>query len=127
METVRDLLPIVQIVNLCLVPLAGWIIWSARKTFLTRDDADRRDQSTTKAIKAESIERQELERRLAKVESTVSQLPDLKGWHDLSIQLTAIQGELKVLNQKIEGFDALQDELRHQVRVMDDFLRKVKS
>lgn len=93
---------VVFVLNLAI----GWALWALRKSFVSKDDHGA------------------LVSRVQAVEQKIDQLPGVKAVHALSIQMTALQGELKTTNTRLDGFNDLAERMQRQLDLIDGFLRQ---
>lgn len=62
-------------------------------------------------------------RRVDHIETKVAQLPDTAAIHNLIIQITRLEGELKSVMTRFEGVDGIAELLQTQVNRIEDFLK----
>ncbi len=72
-------------------------------------------------------EHNELKTRVASVENTLDNLPDGDKLQAVSIQITELSGELKVIEERLEGFDRIANRMQKQVDLMDEYLRRINK
>jgi len=116
----------------------AWVGWSVRARFASKDDMAAEAKARNDAIDAERKARHEREGemretmtavrgRLDRVETAIEHLPTAEAVAALTLQLTRVEGQLAVFEERTNGFTALITRTDRQVQVMDEFLRKVKA
>jgi hypothetical protein len=84
----------------------GWALWALRKSFVSKEDHGL------------------LAARVQGVEDRLDQIPGAAVIHQLSIQMTALHGELKATNTRLDGFNDLSRRMQKQLDLIDGFLRE---
>lgn len=85
--------------------LIGWAIWSLKSRFASKDDHGR------------------LIDRVRGLEEKYEQIPGLRAVHELKVQMTALYGELKSTNTRLDGFNDVAERMQRQLDLIDEFLR----
>lgn len=62
--------------------------------------------------------------RFNRIDDRIATLPAISEVTDLKLAVERLSGDVRVLGQKLEGFDDLQQVLRTQIERMDEFLRR---
>lgn len=62
--------------------------------------------------------------RITELESDMKHMPTEQALSTLAIQFHGLHGDLKKLTAELEGIRKLQDVMRSQTQLMDEFLRK---
>lgn len=137
MPDVMQLWPIFgPFVSLGAAGFVGWVGWSVTKKFATKEDLSAEGDKRVSAIDAERKSRHEREgelrqvigdvaRRVDRIEVDMTHLPTAEAISALTIQMTRIEGQLAVFDQRVDGVDALMTRMDRQVQLMDEFLKKV--
>jgi len=138
-ENITNVLLALQVIGLVVISIFGWYMRTAfvsRGDFnaamansASRDDLKKLESADTDAgtrLTTQSARLQELAGKVARVEDRVAILPNAEAVKDLELAMERLSGDVRVLGQKLEGFDDLQEMLRGQVDRMDEFLRKTK-
>lgn len=94
------------VLTFCFQAFIAWIVWSFNNRFASKDEHDK------------------LKGRIQKVEDDLTRLPDIKAVHKLSIQMTRLEGELKSVYTRFEGFSELSSRMQRQMDLMDHYLKK---
>lgn len=87
--------------------LLGWILWSMRKAYVTKEDC-------------ESC-RTQMNNRLSGVEGDLENAPSSKEMQAVMLQLSNISGELKAANARAEGQAELLRSVSRQVSMLNNY------
>lgn len=83
-----------------------------------------KERFATKATQTAFYEHKaETDKRLVKIETTLADIPTNKEIHELTLEICNLTGELKRVDQKMDGLDGLVDRVEKQVTRIDQFLR----
>lgn len=99
-EISRWLVPMVALsANL----FVGWVAWSIKKKFVTREDCSKCHKDVEERQKAlEDLQRAESTRQCL-LEKALESLPSAKDMQQISLNLSELRGDLKGLTAKVEG------------------------
>jgi hypothetical protein len=62
--------------------------------------------------------------RFVRLESRIEQVPSIDAVNALAISLERLNGDVRVVSGQLKGYEALHDTLKHQVELMDEFMRR---
>lgn len=82
----------------------GWFAWSMRKEFVSQKDHD------------------QLKERVSSLEGKIQTLPSSETMHQLSLQITKLEGTLGAMSVRFENVSALGKRMQDQVDRMEDYL-----
>lgn len=82
----------------------GWALWSAKKQF------------------ASAAEVTALETRVQLIENHIEKAPDEKAFHELSLAMSTLSGELKVANERTTGLKDTVNRLNSIVQRQEEHL-----
>jgi hypothetical protein len=107
---------ILWVINLC-----GFlfILWLNTK-FVTRSEHDALNKGITAQLNTHSS-------KLAEIENTIKHMPSAEDVQNLSLQISDLKGELKMVNVKFENGAHFLDRLQIQMDRMEDFLGKINK
>lgn len=121
LQNISNLLIALQVL-LTVVIAAG--AWSMRKAFVTRKEFEESADDIGKRLTMHSERLLIGDARFTRIEDRFGTLPTAPEVTDLKVAIERLGGEVRRLEQRLEGFDDLQEMLRSQVDRMDEFLRK---
>ncbi|OEU65806.1 MAG: hypothetical protein BA863_08945 [Desulfovibrio sp. S3730MH75] len=113
-EELRFWLPIIVFLSQLGV---GWLIWSLRKAFVSRENC----ASCRKEMDEDA---DELEKRIIRNEEQLANQPTSKEVSELTVALGSLSGEIDVLAERINGVKDSQTSLKELVVRVDTFLRE---
>ena len=120
---ITNVLVAVQIV---LTVLVGAFAFYMRATFVPRREFAEHAEDVGKRLTTHSERLVVGETRFARLEDRIATLPTASEVNSLKVAIERLAGDVRALNEKIEGFEDLHHALRRQVEVMDEFLRAHK-
>lgn len=77
-----------------------------------------------KLEKARSEAFDKLEGRVLELETKVSFIPDKSDFHHLDKKICELQGDLKRIDQNLDGVEKIYELLQHQTNRMEEFLKR---
>ena len=115
-----DMFAVGQIV---LTALAAWFLLYMRAKFLPRGEADSKLSATEARLTAQSERLNAGDARFQLIEDRMKAIPSPAQLHELALGIERLSGDLRTMGARLEGVEALHDTLKHQVSIMDEFLR----
>lgn len=117
-----------------LVPYSSWIIFAlnlliavlclaAQRKFTPRDEFE----TLKDEVGTLNIRQGQAELKADFVERTLAKLPDFDTFHQLSVQMTELKGEIKTMNARFDSMSDIGDRLQSQFDRMDEFLKRRSS
>lgn len=97
----------------------GWVLWSLRKAFVSRDNCDKCRNEIAGEVDA-------LEGRITRNEDQLANQPTVKEVNSLNLTLQELSGDVNVLAERIEGVKDSQASIKELVIRVDTFLREQK-
>jgi len=67
-----------------------------------------------------------VETRVTAIENRLEQIPTKEDLHNLNIKICELMGDLKRVDENLEGVEKMAEILQKQYNRMDDFLKRVK-
>lgn len=110
----------------------GVFAWYLRTQFLTRGDFAAFHKADFGGHKAEVAQRLAAhadrltigDGRFQRIEDRLGSVPSSEEIAELKIGMERLHGDLKVTGERLHGLAELHGTLKHQVGIMDDFLRR---
>ena len=124
MQWIQNVSSVLVTVQAVLTVAVGIFAWYMRNAFVPRREfqaglADVGARLTTHG------ERLVIgEGRFERIEDRIASMPTAAEVTSLKLAIERLSGDVRVLNEKIDGFEALHHTLKTQVQVMDEFLRQ---
>jgi Co/Zn/Cd efflux system component len=115
MDWMQQLQPILQVLQWVVVLAAGVFMIFMRSIFAPRADHVALQLRVTALETANQLLQQQL-----------GQSPTKTELHELQLAMTKLTGKIDVHNERMEGLEELQKVIKHQVEVMDGYLRERK-
>ncbi|MDP7142671.1 MAG: DUF2730 family protein [Alphaproteobacteria bacterium] len=120
MTFLQDLAPWVTIIMFVLQFATGLFILAMSRKFPTRAEHEELKDTTDN----DRAQQANLMTRIYKVEETLGRLPDQETVHELSLQMTRLEGRLESMFTKFDMVDALGKRMQRQIDVMDEWLKR---
>ncbi|GAB4184174.1 MAG: hypothetical protein OHK0024_24280 [Thalassobaculales bacterium] len=112
----RDYAPLVLVAfNVLLLPLWAWGTWSLGQRFVTRGDAAAVAASAAEVMARLRDDVSGIARRVDHVEAAILHLPTQDNIHQLSVQMTRVEGAVATLAARLEGMGELLDRVERTV------------
>mgnify|MGYP006431492143 CR=1 FL=1 len=112
--------------SLLISGLLSWLIWSLRRQFLSHDDFIKFSQEVRGDLRSEfDVLREQdaaVERRVAKLEVQMQQVPDKETMHDLQICVARTEGTMSRLGERLDGTEKLFARMERALQRQEDFL-----
>lgn len=112
--------------SLLLSGLLSWLLWSLRRQFLSHDDFLKFSQQVRDDLRSEfdTLRDQDaaVERRVAKLEVQMQQVPDKEAMHDLQICVARVEGTMSRLSERLDGTEKLFQRMERVLQRQEDYL-----
>ncbi len=115
METLKQLQPVLTVLQWAVAIGAAIFMLYMRSVFASKGD----QAALQLRVAALEVANQLLTQQ-------VGQSPSKEELHQLQIAMTELTGKLNVHNERMDGIEELHKTIKHQVQVMDGYLRERK-
>lgn len=117
---IKDWLIVIQLAGTALLFV---LLLYARSVFVTRSEYQKFSADVGTRLTNQSERLTSTDNRIQLLDQRQSTMPTERSLFDLQKELTIVSGQLGITNERLNGLEALQDTIRHQVTVMDEFIR----
>jgi Protein of unknown function (DUF2730) len=120
---IKDWLIVVQLAGTGLLFV---LLLYAKSVFVTRGEYKKFADDVGARLTAQSERVGNVDTRVLLVERTQQGMPTKDSLHRLELSLQEMKGIVGVTNERLSGVEDLHQTLKHQVNVMDEFIRTSK-
>lgn len=126
MELLQQLQPVLQVLQWMVAIAAAVFMLYMRSIFATKKDADAKALKDAAEIAALTAKLSNAEGRLDRMHDRMTEAPTSKEINQLHVSIERLNGDVRVLNEKMSGSEDLFARMEHQVSLLDSFLRDRK-
>lgn len=122
-DWIHDLSDLLVAVQVVMTIAVGVFAWYMRNAFVSRREFVQQADDISKRLTTHSERLVIGDGRFERIEERMAAMPNAAEVTNLKLAIERLSGDVRVLNEKIEGFEDLHHMLKTQVQVMDEFLR----
>jgi predicted nucleic acid-binding Zn-ribbon protein len=126
MEFLPHLQPFLQVLQWIVAIIACLFMIYMRSIFVSKKEADAKALTDAAAIASLTTRLANAEGRLDRMHDRMTEAPTAKEINQLHISIERLNGDVRVLNEKMSGSEDLFQRMEHQVSLLDTFLRDRK-
>lgn len=125
-DLIQDAQPFLQVLQWAVAIIAAVFMLYMRSVFVSKKDHDSAFEKAAVEQDAVIARVQTLETAQKLIDDRLKSGPTAKDVHELQIGMTQLSGKLDVANERMSGVEDLQEMIKRQVQVMDEWMRDHK-